>query len=239
MNVNLGNEGVLCPNCGMTNKQGYRFCVKCGTNLATSQKPVEEPAVTPSFSTFEQPKPVEEPAATPSFSTFEQPKSVEEPAEMSSSSIFEQPKPVEEPAEMSSFSTFEQPKPVEEPAVMPSFSAFEQPKPVEEPAVMPSFSAFNQPDVPEKPTKENPFKNNQSMASGFARYDFSGTTTSTASVGTFATTFNAVKEEKMDVGDAQKILSLLDEKEKSALAEGLPEWDIVPPQVVVRRKHRI
>ena len=167
MNVNLGNEGVLCPNCGMTNKQGYRFCVKCGTNLATSQKPVEEPAVTPSFSTFEQPKPVEEPT------------------------------------------------------------------------VMPSFSAFKQPDVPEKPSKENPLKNIQPMESGFARYDFSGTTTSTASVGTFATTFNAVKEEKMDVGDAQKILSLLDEKEKSALAEGLPEWDIVPPQVVVRRKHRV
>ena len=28
------------------------------------------------------------------------------------------------------------------------------------------------------------------------------------------------------------------EEEKSAFAEGLPAWDIVPPQVMVRRKRR-
>ena len=51
---------------------------------------------------------------------------------------------------------------------------------------------------------------------------------------------DAVKNNKqIDVSDAETVMSLLEQGESSALAKGLPEWDIVPPQVVVRRKHRV
>ena len=75
---------------------------------------------------------------------------------------------------------------------------------------------------------------------GFARSGFTGATTPTAAAGAFATAVDAVKNNKqIDVSDAETVMSLLEQGESSALAQGLPDWDIVPPQVVVRRKRRV
>ena len=215
------------------------------------------------FSAFEQTAPVEEPAATwpepempelqPSFGAFEQAASVEEP-------VMVELEP-EMPELQPSFGAFEQAAPVEEPVkaepepAPTTFSAFEQAVPVEEPVkaepepAPTTFSAFEQTAPQEEPVKTTGFAGTGQAAfeaeskrefTGFARSGFTGATTPTAAAGAFATTVDAVKNNKqIDVSDAETVMSLLEQGESSALAEGLPAWDIVPPQVVVRRKHRL
>ena len=153
---------------------------------------------------------VEPVKAEPTFSAFEQDVPVTEPVKAEP----EQPKAEPEPT----FSAFEQAAPLAEPAKVEP----EQPKTEPEPI----FSAFEA-----EPNSEY---------SGFARSGFAGTTTPTAAAGAFATAVEAVKNNKqIDVSDAETVMSLLEQGESSALAKGLPAWDIVPPQVVVRRKHRV
>ena len=157
-----------------------------------------------------EPAKVEPVKAEPTFSAFEQDVPVTEPVKAEP----EQPKAEPEPT----FSAFEQAAPLAEPAKVEP----EQPKAESEPI----FSAFEA-----EPNSEY---------SGFARSGFAGTTTPTAAAGAFATAVEAVKNNKqIDVSDAETVMSLLEQGESSALAKGLPAWDIVPPQVVVRRKHRV
>ena len=240
MDMNFNSGKVYCTKCGTANKAGYRFCVKCGTKLMI---PVAKPQPYDAQETtvIDWTQPAEAPAqsATPTPGAFEQTAPVEEPVkaepEPPTPGAFEQAAPVEEPAKAEpepTFSAFEQAAPVEEPVraeLEPTFSAFEQAAPVEEPVRAepePTFSAFEA-----EPNSEY---------SGFARSGFAGTTTPTAAAGAFATAVDAVKNNKqIDVSDAETVMSLLEQGESSALAKGLPEWDIVPPQVVVRRKHRV
>ena len=157
-----------------------------------------------------EPAKVEPVKAEPTFSAFEQDVPVTEPVKAEP----EQPKAEPEPT----FSAFEQAATLAEPAKVEP----EQPKAESEPI----FSAFEA-----EPNSEY---------SGFARSGFAGTTTPTAAAGAFATAVEAVKNNKqIDVSDAETVMSLLEQGESSALAKGLPAWDIVPPQVVVRRKHRV
>ena len=219
MDMNFNSGKVYCTKCGTANKAGYRFCVKCGTKLMI---PVAKPQPYDAQETtvIDWTQPAEAPAqsATPTPGAFEQTAPVEGPVkaepEPPTPGAFEQAAPVEEPAKA-------------EPE--PTFSAFEQAAPVEEPVRAepePTFSAFEA-----EPKSEY---------AGFARSGFAGTTTPTAAAGAFATAVDAVKNNKqIDVSDAETVMSLLEQGESSALAKGLPEWDIVPPQVVVRRKHRV
>ena len=219
MDMNFNSGKVYCTKCGTANKAGYRFCVKCGTKLMI---PVAKPQPYDAQETtvIDWTQPAEAPAqsATPTPGAFEQTAPVEEPVkaepEPPTPGAFEQAAPVEEPAKA-------------EPE--PTFSAFEQAAPVEEPVRAepePTFSAFEA-----EPKSEY---------AGFARSGFAGTTTPTAAAGAFATAVEAVKNNKqIDVSDAETVMSLLEQGESSALAKGLPAWDIVPPQVVVRRKHRV
>ncbi|MBQ3405887.1 MAG: zinc-ribbon domain-containing protein [Lachnospiraceae bacterium] len=229
--------------------------------------PKIEPAKTelqqeqPTFSVFEETAPVEEPAkAEPeqsTFSAFEQNAPVEEPVK-----VRQEP---EMPELQPTFSAFEQAASVEEPVkarqepemleLQPTFSAFEQAAPVEEPVKVesqpeePTFSAFEQTAPQEEPVKTAGVAGNGQAAfeakpekeyAGFARSGFTGTTTPTAAAGAFAAAVDAVKNNKqIDISDAETVMSLLEQGEPSALAKGLPAWDIVPPQVVVRRKHRV
>ena len=115
--------------------------------------------------------------------------------------------------------------------MQPTFSAFEQTAPQEEP-VKTAGSASNGQAAFESESKRE--------FTGFARSGFTGAATPTAAAGAFATAVEAVKNDKqIDVSDAETVMSLLEQGESSALAKGLPAWDIVPPQVVVRRKHRV
>jgi len=221
-----------------------------------------QPAQT-TFSAFEQASPVAEPVAAwpepempelqTTFSTFKQAAPVEEP-------VMVEPEP-EMPELQPSFGVFEQAAPVEEPVkaepepAQTTFSAFEQAVPVEEPVkaepepAPTTFSAFEQTAQQEEPVKTTGFAGTGQAAfeaeskrefTGFARSGFTGATTPTAAAGAFATTVDAVKNNKqIDVSDAETVMSLLEQGESSALAKGLPAWDIVPPQVVVRRKHRL
>jgi len=251
MNYNSGK--IFCTKCGTANKAGYRFCVKCGTKLMTpvprphpedvQELPKTEPVkaepemseLRPTFSAFEQTTSVEEPVKVepepemseiqPSFSAFEQAAPVEEPV-----------KAEPEPAQ-TAFSAFEQAVPVEEPVkaepepAPPTFSAFEQTAPQEETVKTAGFAGNGQAAFEAEPKRE---------FTGFARSGFSGATTPTAAAGAFATAVEAVKNSKqIDGSDAETVMSLLEQGETSALAKGLPDWDIVPPQVVVRRKHRV
>jgi hypothetical protein len=236
MDMNFNSDKVYCTKCGTANKAGYRFCVKCGTKLMTpvARSQAEEVQDIPQA----EPAKVEPVKAEPTFSAFEQDVPVTEPVKAEP----EQPKVEPEPT----FSAFEQDVPVTEPVKAepeqpkaepePTFSAFEQAAPLAEPAKVepeqpkaepePIFSAFEA-----EPNSEY---------SGFARSGFAGTTTPTAAAGAFATAVEAVKNNKqIDVSDAETVMSLLEQGESSALAKGLPAWDIVPPQVVVRRKHRV
>ena len=166
MDINLGNEGIICPNCGTTNKQGYRFCVKCGSKLPAARP---EPAIPAPFSAFEQ----SEPAAKP------------------------------------------------------------QPAARLEPASTAGFARLGQGASQPEPAKKEP-------AVGFARSGYSGAVTPTAAAGAFATAVDAVRnDKKIDISDAETVMSLLEQGEQSALAKGLPDWDVLPPQIVVRRKHRV
>ena len=219
-----------------------------------------EPQPAPiTFSAFEQTAPVEEPVAAgpelepTTFSAFEQTAPVEEPA-----AVLPEP---EMPELQPTFGVFEQAALVEEPVkaepepAQTTFSAFEQAVPVEEPVkaepepAPTTFSAFEQTAPQEEPVKTTGFAGTGQAAfeaeskrefTGFARSGFTGATTPTAAAGAFATAVDAVKNNKqIDVSDAETVMSLLEQGESSALAQGLPDWDIVPPQVVVRRKHRV
>ena len=265
MNVNLGNEGITCPRCGNTNKPGYRFCVKCGFNLASIPSPgpqvrAAEPPQTPkpmTFGSFEPEAPAAEPAKPSGFGTFEPATPAAEPSKPSAFETFEPEAPAAEPSKPSGFGTFEPAAPAAEPSKPSAFETFEPARPAAEQTFnssgnaesgseslkSASFSAFgSEPSGFERTAKEQPKggeTNTGLLSEGFAKSGFNRTPV-TASVGAFATAVNAVKEDKkIDISDAQTVMSLLDSKEHSALAEGLPEWDIVPPQVVVRRKHRL
>ena len=255
MDINFNSGKIFCTKCGTANKAGYRFCVKCGTKLMTpvarpqsedvrelpKTEPVKaEPQPAPTtFSAFEQASPVAEPVAAwpepempelqPTFSTFEQAAPVEEP-------VMVEPEP-EMPELQPTFGVFEQAAPVEEPVkaepepAPPTFSAFEQTAPQEETVKTAGFAGNGQAAFEAEPKRE---------FTGFARSGFTGATTPTAAAGAFATAVDAVKNNKqIDVNDAETVMSLLEQGESSALAKGLPAWDIVPPQVVVRRKHRV
>ena len=236
MDMNFNSGKIFCTKCGTANKAGYRFCVKCGTKLMT---PVARP----------QPEDVRELPKT-------EPVKAEPQSEQPIFSAFEQTAPVEEPVkaepEMSeiqpSFGAFEQAAPVAESLqVEPEPIAFESEPVNAEP--QPTFSAFEQTAPQEETVKTAGFAGNVQAAfeaepkrefTGFARSGFTGATTTTAAAGAFATAVDAVKNNKqIDVSDAETVMSLLEQGESSALAKGLPAWDIVPPQVVVRRKHRL
>ena len=135
-------------------------------------------------------------------------------------------------------------EPVESEPAPQTFGAFES-----EPAPQ-TFGAFEpEPATQEEPVKAAGFARHGEGAfekepdrpdNGFARSGFTGATTPTAAAGAFATAVDAVKNNKqIDVSDAETVMSLLEQGESSALAQGLPDWDIVPPQVVVRRKRRV
>ena len=212
MNIDLNNGKVFCTKCGAANKAGYRFCVKCGAKLMI---PVAKPQPYDAQETtvIDWAQPVEEPKQSepPMLGAFEQASSAEEP-------VKEEPEPAKTEIE---------PEP-------PVFNAFEQAFPAEEPV-----KEEPEPAKAEiEPVKEEPEPAKQTAV--FAHSEFSGTTTPTAAAGAFATAVDAVKNNKqIDVSDAETVMSLLEQGESSALAKGLPEWDIVPPQVVVRRKHRV
>lgn len=255
MDINYNSGKVFCTKCGTANKAGYRFCVKCGTKLMipvdrpqpeeVQELPKTEPVkaepemsrLQPTFDAFEQSAPVEEPMKVepempklqPTFDAFEQSAPVEEP-------VMVEPEP-EMPELQPSFGVFEQAAPAEEPVkaepepAPPTFSAFEQTAPQEEPVKTAGFARDSQAAFEAEPKKD---------FTGFARSGFTGATTPTAAAGAFATAVEAVRNDKqIDVSDAETVMSLLEQGESSALAKGLPDWDIVPPQVVVRRKHRV
>ena len=238
MDINYNSGRIFCTKCGTANKAGYRFCVKCGTKLMTPVARPQPEAVQELPKA--EPVKVEPQPAPPTFSAFEQTAPVEEP-------VMVEPEP-EMPNLQPTFSAFEQAVPVEEPLqVEPELMAFE-PEPVNaEP--QPTFSAFEQTAPQEETVKTAGFAGNVQAAfeaepkrefTGFARSGFTGATTTTAAAGAFATAVDAVKNNKqIDVSDAETVMSLLEQGESSALAKGLPAWDIVPPQVVVRRKHRL
>ena len=234
MDVNRNNGRVFCTKCGTENKAGYRFCVKCGAKLIvlpfqsqpesakepskTKTVKVEPQPVQPTVSAFEQASPKEEPVAA-----WSEP---EMPELQPSFGAFEQSAPAAEPVKAETV----EPEP-EMPNLQPTFSAFEQTAPQEEPVKTTGFAGNGQAAFEAEPKRE---------FTGFARSGFSGATTTTAAAGAFATAVDAVKNNKqIDVSDAETVMSLLEQGESSALAEGLPAWDIVPPQVVVRRKHRL
>ena len=238
MDINYNSGKIFCTKCGTANKAGYRFCVKCGTKLMTPVARSQPEAVQELPKA--EPVKVESQPEPPTFSAFEQTAPVEEP-------VMVEPEP-EMPGLQPSFGTFEQSAPAAEPLqVEPELMAFE-PEPVNaEP--QPTFSAFEQTAPQEEPVKTAGFAGNVQAAfeaepkrefTGFARSGFTGATTTTAAAGAFATAVDAVKNNKqIDVSDAETVMSLLEQGESSALAKGLPAWDIVPPQVVVRRKHRL
>ena len=238
MDINYNSGRIFCTKCGTANKAGYRFCVKCGTKLMTPVARPQPEAVQELPKA--EPVKVEPQPAPPTFSAFEQTAPVEEP-------VMVEPEP-EMPGLQPSFGTFEQSAPAAEPLqVEPELMAFE-PEPVNtEP--QPTFSAFEQTAPQEETVKTAGFAGNVQAAfeaepkrefTGFARSGFTGATTTTAAAGAFATAVDAVKNNKqIDVSDAETVMSLLEQGESSALAKGLPAWDIVPPQVVVRRKHRL
>ena len=234
MDINYNSGRIFCTKCGTANKAGYRFCVKCGTKLMTPVARPQPEAVQELPKA--EPVKVEPQPAPPTFSAFEQTAPVEEPVMVEPES--------EMPGLQPSFGTFEQSAPAAEPVkaepvepepemsgLQPTFSAFEQTAPQEETVKTAGFSGNVQAAFEAEPQRE---------FTGFARSGFSGATTPTAAAGAFATAVDAVKNNKqIDVSDAETVMSLLEQGESSALAKGLPAWDIVPPQVVVRRKHRL
>ena len=265
MDNTFNNGKIYCTKCGAANKAGYRFCVKCGTKLMTPAArtqaedvqdiPKVEPVkvepqpeihdIQPTFDAFEEAAPAAEPAKAeaeperhelqPTFDAFEEAAPAAEPAKAEAEP--------ERHALQPTFDAFKQAAPAEEPVkaeaepepemheLQPTFSAFEQAAPKEEPVRTEELAGNGQAAFEAEPKRDY---------TGFARSGFAGTATATAAAGAFATAVDAVKNKKqIDVSDAETVMSLLDQGEPSALAKGLPAWDIVPPQVVVRRKHRV
>ena len=196
---------------------------------------------------FEEPVPQEEPAAfEPEPITFE-PEPEKAPQKFG---VFEEPVPQEEPAQQEEPAAQDEPVPQEEPAAFETEPAVFEAEPVESEPAPQTFGAFESEPAPqEEPVRAAGFARHGEGAfekepdrpdNGFARSGFTGATTPTAAAGAFATAVDAVKNNKqIDVSDAETVMSLLEQGESSALAQGLPDWDIVPPQVVVRRKHRV
>ena len=247
MNDNFNNGRIFCTKCGAPNKAGYRFCVRCGAKLMVlDPKPEPEisnelPQTEPVRSepvTFEpepaahEPEPIafeSEPktekfdTAAQTFGVFEEPTQQEEPAAFEPEPITFEPEPEPEEAPQT-FGVFEEPAPQ-------TFGVFEEPAPQEEPVKAAGFARHGEGAFEKEPDRPD---------NGFARSGFTGATTPTAAAGAFATAVDAVKNNKqIDVSDAETVMSLLEQGESSALAQGLPDWDIVPPQVVVRRKRRV
>ena len=211
------------------------------TTVIDWAKPTEAPAqsATPTLGAFEQTVPTEEPVkAEPE---------PEMPKLQPTFDVLKEAAPVEEPVaawpepEMSelqpTFDALKEAAPLEEHVKAEpepehsTFSVFEQTVPKEEPAETAGFAGNGRAAFEPEPEKEY---------AGFARSGFTGAATPTAAAGAFATVVDSVKNNKqIDVSDAETVMSLLEQGESSALAKGLPEWDIVPPQVVVRRKHRV
>ena len=222
--------------------------------------------IQPTFDAFEEAAPAEEPAKAeaeperhelqPTFSAFNETAPAAEPERhelQPTFDAFEEAAPAAEPAKAEA-----EPERHE---LQPMFDAFKQAAPAAEPVkaeaepepemheLQPTFSAFEQAASKEEPVRTEELAGNGQAAfeaepkrdyTGFARSGFAGTATATAAAGAFATAVDAVKNKKqIDVSDAETVMSLLDQGEPSALAKGLPAWDIVPPQVVVRRKHRV
>ncbi len=228
MDNTFNNGKIYCTKCGTANKAGYRFCVKCGTKLMTPAartqaedvqeilktepvkvEPVRVEPEQPMFSAFNGAAPAAEPERHTLQPTFD---------------AFEEAAPAEEPVKAEA-------EP-ERHTLQPTFDAFEEAAPKEEEPVRIEESAGNDRAAFEAEPKRD--------YSGFARSGFAGATTATAAAGAFATAVDAVKNKKqIDVSDAETVMSLLEQGEPSALAKGLPAWDIVPPQVVVRRKRRV
>jgi len=240
MNIDLNNGKVFCTKCGAANKSGYRFCVKCGAKLMIPvAKPQPYDAQETTVIDWAQPTEAPEQSAAPTFNAFEQASPAEEPVRAEP-----EPAKAEIEPEPPVFNAFEQVSPAEEPVkaepepakveIEPepqTLGAFEQTASVEEPARTEEFAGNSQAAFEAEPEKP---------VAVFAHSEFSGTTTPTAAAGAFATAVEAVKNNKqIDVSDAETVMSLLEQGESSALAKGLPAWDIVPPQVVVRRKHRV
>ena len=190
------------------------------------------------FGVFEEPVPQEEPAAfKPEPITFEpepEPIAFEpEPEEAPQTfGVFEEPAPQEEPAAQDEPAPQEAPAAFEtEPAAFETEPVESEPAPQEEPVRAMGFARHGEGAFEKEPDRPD---------NGFARSGFTGATTPTAAAGAFATAVDAVKNNKqIDVSDAETVMSLLEQGESSALAQGLPDWDIVPPQVVVRRKRRV
>ena len=98
--------------------------------------------------------------------------------------------------------------------------------------------------------KPNTFRQNESgvveFANGAGEKDngrslLSGNATPTSKIGAFASMVDVMQNgnDKIREEVVNSAVSLLGENESSALADGLPDWDIIPPQIVVRRKRRI
>ena len=243
MNDNFNNGRIFCTKCGAPNKAGYRFCVRCGAKLMvldpkpepeiSNELPQTEPvrsepvAFEPEPAAYE-PEPV---AFEPEPAAYEpEPKTEKFETASRTCGVFEEPVPQEEPAAFEPEPiTFEpEPEPEEAPQ---TFGVFEEPAPQEEPVKAVGFARHGEGAFEKEPDRPD---------NGFARSGFTGATTPTAAAGAFATAVDAVKNNKqIDVSDAETVMSLLEQGESSALAQGLPDWDIVPPQVVVRRKHRV
>lgn len=240
MNDDFNNGKIFCTKCGAQNKVGYRFCVRCGAKLVvpvsrqepeiSQELPKTEPVRSesvkfePEPAAFEQ-EPVKTEPVTQKFGVFEETAPQEQPVAPEPAAFeLESMTPEQEPI------TFE-PEPVEQESAPQTFSAFEQTPPQEKPVMEAGFAGNDQAVFEAEPKRE---------FSGFARSGFTGATTPTAAAGAFATAVDAVKNNKqIDVSDAETVMSLLEQGESSALTQGLPDWDIVPPQVVVRRKRRV
>ena len=196
--------------------------------------PQEEPAAfEPEPITFE-PEPEEAPQT---FGVFEEPAQPDEPVAIEPEpAVFESEPAETEPAVFESEPVETEPavfetEPVESEPAPQTFGVFEEPAPQEEPVKAAGFARHGEGAFEKEPDRPD---------NGFARSGFTGATTPTAAAGAFATAVDAVKNNKqIDVSDAETVMSLLEQGESSALAQGLPDWDIVPPQVVVRRKRRV
>lgn len=245
MNDNFNNGRIFCTKCGTPNKAGYRFCVRCGAKLMVLD-PKPEPEISNEL-------PQTEPVRSEPVTSEPEPAAYEpEPVAFEPEPAAYEPEPKTEKFETASqtFGAFEEPVPQEEPAAFETEPAVFEAEPVESEPAPQTFGAFESEPAPqEEPVRAMGFARHGEGAfekepdrpdNGFARSGFTGATTPTAAAGAFATAVDAVKNNKqIDVSDAETVMSLLEQGESSALAQGLPDWDIVPPQVVVRRKRRV
>lgn len=250
LNMIASGQVISCPNCGAINKPTSKFCKACGTKITPP-----EPAVTPEPKTESVFDAVDEKPSAP-----EKPKvmSMDDVNELLGLTVEDEKKPVSEPSNGNPFGTAAEVTPGDvkenpfavaentaaesEPVVennndendifsdifAPAFPTEEKPTvevPAEKPEIKdapvqtPAFGAVSQtPAEPEKEVLKDipvgaPAKNNE---------PFSSEATSVLPPVAPAKQ-NVVKEEQPEKEDL------------SAFAMGLPKWDIVPPDIVVRR----